>query len=92
MNGEMNQDSYSAFQRAAEVKDRHKQLLLSKANVVGVGVGIRQQEGEFTGEVALVVMVSRKLPSSEVPPDDLLPREIEGIPVDVQEVGSIGAQ
>jgi hypothetical protein len=85
-------DSHSAFQRAAEVKARHQDRLLSKANVVGVGVGIRQIDGEYTGEVALVVMVREKLPSTEVEPEDLLPEEIDGIPVDVQEVGVIGAQ
>jgi hypothetical protein len=92
MSGEMNQDTDSAFQRAVEVKDRYEEMLLSKANVVGVGVGIRQQDGIYTGEVALVVMVRQKLPSSEVSPEDFLPVEIDGIPVDVQEVGAIGAQ
>lgn len=92
MNGEMNRDSHSAFQRAAVVKDLHEEVLLSKANVVGVGIGIRQQEGVYTGEVALIVMVSQKRPSAELRPDDILPVEIDGIPVDVQEVGAIDAQ
>jgi len=41
--------------------------------------------------VALVVMVSRKVPPHELAPQDILPREIEGIPVDVQEVGELKA-
>lgn len=89
---DMNRDSHSDFQRAAEVKERYESELLAKENVVGVGVGIRKRQGVYTGEVALIVMVRRKLPRAEVPEGDLLPEEIEGIPVDVQEVGAIDAQ
>lgn len=92
MSAEMKRDAHSMFQRAAEIKERHKELLLSKANVIGVGVGIRQQEGEYTGEVALIVMVREKLPRAQISDKDLLPTELEGIPVDVQEVGEIDAQ
>jgi hypothetical protein len=92
MDGDLNQDSNSAFQHAVQVKDRYEQALLGKGNVIGVGVGIRKREGVYTGEVALIVMVSKKLPRVEVSPEDLLPDEIEGVPVDIQEVGAIDAQ
>jgi hypothetical protein len=92
MHAEVNRDKHSEFQRAAEVKNRHEDELLSKANVVGVGIGIRQQEGVYTGEVALIVMVREKLPEAQISDEDLVPAEIEGVPVDVQEVGSIDAQ
>jgi hypothetical protein len=36
-------------------------------------------------------MVSQKLPPSQLYPSDLIPREIVGVPVDVQEVGEIRA-
>jgi hypothetical protein len=91
MNTEGDRDPHSDFQRAAQVKERYEQSLLAKENVVGVGVGIRKHGGEYTGEVALIVMVRRKLPASQVPPEDLLPEEIDGIPVDVQEVGALDA-
>ena len=64
---------------------------MSKANVVGIGVGYRYQAGKPTGTVALVVMVSRKVPRHALAPQDILPTEIEGIPVDVQEVGELRA-
>jgi hypothetical protein len=91
MNAEGSRDSHSEFQRAAQVKEQYEQSLLAKENVVGVGVGIRKRAGEYTGEVALIVMVRRKLPASELSPEDLLPEEIDGIPVDIQEVGAIDA-
>jgi hypothetical protein len=62
---------------------------LTKANVVGVGVGLRSRAGVFTDEVAIIVMVSKKYLSADLTFEDLLPEEIEGVPVDVQEVGEI---
>jgi hypothetical protein len=81
----------SATEKASALKQAHQAELMSKANVVGVGVGFRQKAGRRTDTVALVVMVRRKLPKSALAPQDLLPSEIEGVPVDVQEVGVIEA-
>ncbi len=80
-----------AIERARQVLHAHKAELLGKANVVGVGVGLRQREGEDTGEVVLVVMVSRKVPRAQLAEQDLVPREVDGVPVDVQQVGEFEA-
>jgi hypothetical protein len=84
-------DQLAATQRAQEVKRAYTSELMSKANVVGVGIGLTKRDGVSTGDVGVVVMVSQKLPSSQLNPSDLIPREIEGVPVDVQEVGEIRA-
>ena len=81
----------SAILRAIEVKARLEASLLKKANVVSVGVGFRQRGGELTHEVALVVSVTRKLPATQLSPQDVIPDRIEGIPVDVRETGTIRA-
>lgn len=91
MNPSEGQD-LSPTQRASLVKRQYQGELMAKANVVGVGVGFRTRGGERTDEVALVVMVTQKLPRSQLKPEDVLPRQIEGIRVDVQEVGPIIAQ
>jgi hypothetical protein len=80
-----------AYQRALMVKQAHEQELLGKPNVVGVGVGLRQQGGMLTDVIALIVMVRRKLGVSQIDPANLIPSEIDGVPVDVQEVGEIRA-
>jgi len=85
------EEGLSATQKASQVKRAHQAELMSKANVVGVGVGYRQVGGMRTETVALVVMVSRKLPTAQLAPGDVLPAEIEGVPVDVQEVGEVRA-
>ena len=78
-------------QRAQAVKRAYAGQLMTKANVVGVGVGFCQRHGQRTGEVGLVVMVDKKLPAALLAPEDVIPHEIDGVPVDVQEVGEIRA-
>jgi hypothetical protein len=78
-------------QLALEVKRRHEQELLRKANVVAVGVGYRTQGGQRTQEVSIVVSVRKKVPVSELKPVDLIPVSLEGVPVDVVETGEIRA-
>lgn len=80
------------LERVRTVKALHENELMSKANVVGVGIGLRQRGGEPTGEPAIVVSVTHKLPPSQLAPGDVIPRELEGIPVDVQVVGKLRAQ
>jgi hypothetical protein len=80
-----------AVTRAQVVKDRHERDLLQKANVVGVGIGLRQRAGVQSREVAIVVLVERKVPRSQLAPDDFVPSMIDGVPVDIQEVGEIRA-
>ncbi|MFO7624345.1 MAG: hypothetical protein R6V73_08330 [Anaerolineales bacterium] len=89
-------DEPSDFQALSErimaVKRLHEDELLRKPNVVGVGVGYRRTGGQATRDLALVVMVSSKLPAALLGERDLIPSSIEGVLVDVQEVGKLAAQ
>lgn len=78
--------------RAVRVKQVYESDLLAKANVLGVGVGLRQRSGKTAAGVAVVVLVRRKVPVSQLAPQDRIPSEIEGVPVDVQEVGDVQAR
>ncbi|MGB2896206.1 MAG: hypothetical protein WBB65_08585 [Anaerolineales bacterium] len=80
-----------AYQKANAVQEKYEEALLNKANVEGVGVGLRMRAGELTDEVVLVVMVTRKVPRAQLAPDDFVPSEIEGVPVDIQEIGHLRA-
>lgn len=81
-----------AVERTQAVKRAHEKELMARANVVGVGVGLIRRGGVPTGQVGLVVMVSRKRPPAELAEKDLIPSQLEGVPVDVQEVGELRAQ
>lgn len=84
-------DLKAETERILAVKDIHEDDLLSKANVVGVAIGFRQKNGQSTDTLALVVMVSSKVPESTLSPEDQIPVSIDGIPIDVQEIGEISA-
>jgi len=77
--------------RIRAVKAAHEAELMRKANVVGVGIGLRQRDGKYTGELALIVSVTHKVPPEELDAEDLVPQEIDGVPVDVQAVGVLRA-
>ncbi len=73
------------------IKDKYQAELLKKANVVGVAVGYREKAGQVTDQVVLTVMVRKKVPLSQLDANDVIPSEIEGVMVDVKEVGEIRA-
>lgn len=75
--------------RIAEVRARHETELLRYPNVVGVAEGIRTRQGKPTGERCLIVYVERKVPRGQLEGREILPSEIEGVPVDVVEVGRV---
>lgn len=80
------------YEHARKIKEAHQDSLMRKANVVGVGIGFAKRGQQATKQIALVVMVSQKLPREALDPEDILPTEIEGVPVDVQETGTLHAQ
>lgn len=81
-----------ALVRARAVHLSYVDELMRKANVVGVGVGLFRKGGGRKLETGLVVLVTQKVPRAQLALGDLIPAEIDGVPVDVQEVGEIRAQ
>jgi hypothetical protein len=79
------------WDRLRAVRAAYEADLMRKANVVGVGIGLRRRKGEPTSEPAIVVSVTQKVPSSQLDPSDVIPSELEGVPVDVQAVGELRA-
>ena len=74
-----------------QLKKKNLPKLMKKMNVKGVGVGFKVTEGKATEELSLVILVKKKVPPSQLAPEDIIPAQIEGVPVDVQEVGEIRA-
>jgi hypothetical protein len=70
---------------AYAVKRRVEQSLLAIPGVKGVGLGGKLKAGRPTGDPAIIVYVGDKKPACEVPVDQLIPAEIEGIKTDVIE-------
>jgi hypothetical protein len=76
----------------AAVQAEHEADLMRYAHVVGVAIGTCTRGGSRSEEPCLVVFVDRKLPERALGPGALLPRELDGVPVDVVEVGRPGPQ
>ncbi|HYT74090.1 MAG TPA: hypothetical protein VEL79_05020, partial [Vicinamibacterales bacterium] len=72
-----------------KIKQRAARRLLRVPGINAVGLGGRIVGGRPTGDVAIKVFVTRKRPASEVPPDELVPASIEGVPTDVVELGRV---
>jgi len=56
-------------------------------NVVGVGVGEKLTDGEHTGILSVKFFVRLKYREDEIDTKHLLPKTIDGLPVDVEESG-----
>jgi len=63
----------------------------SRLNVVGIGIGEKVTRRSFTGEEGLKVYVQVKVPEKDLPADLVLPKSLDGIPVDVEECGQTWA-
>lgn len=70
---------------------RDRKILLSRENVIGYGYGQKIKRGMRTGEDALIVFVTKKMPKGELRVVDIIPDELEGIPTDVIELGEVKA-
>ena len=57
-------------------------------NVVAVGIGEQVSKGISTGVLAAKVFVRVKYPDDAIPDADRLPKEISGLPIDVEQAGT----
>ena len=71
--------------RLAKVARRHAKPLMKKAGVTDVGIGYRFRDGKPTGELAVVVHVTKKIPLARLARKDRVPRTVSGVATDVVE-------
>jgi len=78
--------------QAKQVKEAYVFDLLSKRNVVGVGLGYKISHGVNTGELGLIVSVTHKADASALAVKDLVPQMLNGFKTDVVVTGKFRAQ
>ena len=83
-------DDDKRIEKIAAVQDKYNPKLMAYPNVVGVGIGLRHRQDKTTNDLCLVVMVKQKLPANKLPAGGLLPRELDGVGIDVIETGAFG--
>ncbi|MEU3918697.1 hypothetical protein ACFYW6_08535 [Streptomyces sp. NPDC002659] len=69
-------------------RELHESRLMRLANVTGVGTG----RDEHSGVDVIVVFVTRKVPRDRLRAEDVVPAQLEGVPVRVLAIGDVTAQ
>jgi hypothetical protein len=72
-----------------QVKERHKESILQKPNVVGLGTGYKVRGKVRTDILGVVVLVRQKVPRVGLEPSELVPSELDGVETDVVQVGDL---
>lgn len=77
----MAQDEMMA--KATLVQNKYTDELMNKPHVMGVGLG----QMPDTGETCIVVMVDQKVPQEDLPLEQRIPEELDGVKIDIREIG-----
>lgn len=91
MNNLTGDDLNEQVRRASEAHQRYGEYLMRLPHVTGVAVGYTSKHGQRQPEIGLIVMVDEKLPAAQLAEDELVPRELDGVRVDVQQSGIFSA-
>ncbi|MEO6019635.1 MAG: hypothetical protein ABIP45_05215 [Knoellia sp.] len=77
-----------AAQRAAirPVKESVEDELIARPGVVAVDIAEKETDGKKTGELSIVVFVEQKKPTGKLSKGAAIPKEIDGVKTDVQEL------
>jgi uncharacterized membrane protein YqgA involved in biofilm formation len=79
------------LEEVKRVKAEYEKELMQKPGVVGVAIGYKLIKGKKTNQLCIVCYVVKKKRIGELEEHNIIPEEIEGIPVDVVESGQIQA-
>ncbi len=73
-------------ERIHEVRLKYDPLFGRQPYYGGVGEGLfRDENGEWTGTVGIIVHVAKKVDQNTLPPEDRIPDCLEGVPVQILE-------
>lgn len=75
----------ATFEKMAKARERYHATAMRIPGVHGTSVGLKHVDGELTREFAIVIHLTKKRPAKDVPPNERIPKEIDGFPTDVIE-------
>lgn len=81
----------ATMEEARRIKKKYESSLLKKKGVVGCATGYKTVGGRKSDEPAVVCYVVKKKPKKELKEEDLVPDNLEGVPTDVVESGTVRA-
>ncbi len=68
---------------------KYKYKFFKLRNVVGVGYGLKEKNGEKTEKKAIIVLVKEKMKKNKLSTYDMVPEKVEGYNTDVIEIGDV---
>lgn len=71
-----------------DVLEKHWKELRAYQNVLSVGVSKKFVNGVDTGLDSITVFVSKKKPLAQLKRSEVLPKKLEGVPIDVVELST----
>ena len=74
-----------------KIIEKYEKDLLLLPNVTGVGIGYKITRGIQKNALCLKVYVRKKVPSQELPKNQIIPAQLNGILTDVEEIGNVKA-
>ncbi len=69
-----------------DVRAKHEEQLMQMPNVAGVGIG------EKAGKAVIKVFVTHKVPKTDLQPQDIVPKMLDGWETDIEEIGAVTQQ
>jgi hypothetical protein len=78
-------NEYTIREHLKEVQMRNVEDLLNRQNVNAVDIGYKEIKGKKIDKLCLKIWVREKKPESELSPNEIVPKEIEGYVTDVIE-------
>jgi hypothetical protein len=79
------------LEEVRRVKAEYEAELMRKLGVVGVAIGHKQTSGRKTNQLCIICYVVKKKRIGQLEERDIIPEEIDGVPVDVIESGQLQA-
>jgi len=80
-------DAATAQKACAAAVDKLLDPEKPKANLVGVGFGVKWSDGQPTGKPAVLALVSQKVDLDDLLPEDIIPKKVNDMPTDVLAIG-----
>lgn len=71
------------------IKKRAAARWLNLPGVNAVGIGSKECDGRMIGKLAIKVYVTEKKPLDSIPPAEVIPADVEGVPTDVVVMGPV---
>jgi hypothetical protein len=78
-------ESQDEYLKVLKIKSVYERRLMAMANVVGVGVG-------KAGENFILVVLVKQQGRKTIHPKEDIPNEIEGVKIEIRQIGQPGAQ